>query len=131
MERIQKIKDMERYMIESLQSNDMLRKQRMALISEKFKSQMISIQEHTKSKLEDEKVMAIEHKSKERMIELLDLQSREERTELLKQELLNIEKQTQLHHQIHELEKNQYNIPPKSRSPVSPLFPSFIPNHIS
>jgi hypothetical protein len=63
------------------------------------------------------------------MIELLDLQSREERTELLKQELLNIEKQTQLHQQIHELEKNQYNIPPKSRSPVSPSL--FLPSPLT
>lgn len=48
--------------------------------------------------------MAIEHKSNQRMMELLDIQARQERNEILKQEWINLEKERELFNQKKQLE---------------------------
>ena len=57
--------------------------------------------------------MSIEHKSNQRMMELLDLQAREERNEILKQQWMNLEKEKELFNQkkmIDTSSNNQINV---------------------
>ena len=68
----------------------------MSLISDKFRVQLNTMKEHTRSKLEDEKIMQIENTSNQRMLDLMNLQAREEKDEILKQEYKNLEKEKQL-----------------------------------
>ena len=75
---------------------DNFRKQHMSLISDKFRVQLNTMKEHTRSKLEDEKIMQIENTSNQRMLDLMNLQAREEKDEILKQEYKNLEKEKQL-----------------------------------
>lgn len=48
------------------------------------------------SKLDDEKMMLAENKSNQRMLQLIDLQSREERNEIIKKEYRNLEHEKKL-----------------------------------
>jgi uncharacterized protein YbaP (TraB family) len=86
-ERLQKLKDSEQYIIDSLQANDMIRKQQMALISEQFKSQMKDLESHTKSRLKEEEYYRLENKVNERIMDLMELKMREERVSALKVDL--------------------------------------------
>ena len=57
--------------------------------------------------------MSIEHKSNQRMMELLDLQAREERNEIQKQQWMNLEKEKELFNQkkmIDTFNNNQINV---------------------
>ena len=107
-ERIQKAEEMEKYMAESLQINDTtsrLRTQSTAPIQDQFRSQLLSLQEQTRSRLEEEKIMEDEIKSKRRMMELLSQQAREDRNDYLTKEWINLERERELFAQRRSMEE--------------------------
>lgn len=72
------------------------RNQQLSLISEKFKVQLNTMKSRLQSKLDDEKMMLAENKSNQRMLQLIDLQAREERNEIIKKEYRNLEHEKKL-----------------------------------